>query len=276
VEILTRAQAFFAENGRAIDRARIAFHFAGGPRDAVADALAAYQNADGGFGHALEVDIAAPASNPFATELALLICLQAGIPREHPLLQRAAAHLEATQEEDGGWRFAPEVYEHELAPWFQGWEWPNLNPACSLEALLRELGLGSAQLHERVAAMFARMADVRHVATGEFYDVRPYAYYFLPDGEQPQRELYLAGVLWWQIRQHLAGTVADAGHFFDYVRGPETYTGRHLPAAIRDHWLDALVAEQQPDGGWPTPYNPGWRGWVTVQNLLVLRAFGRV
>ncbi|HEY7983888.1 MAG TPA: hypothetical protein VID73_06955, partial [Ktedonobacterales bacterium] len=190
--------------------------------------------------------------------------------------QRAAAYLEATQEEDGGWRFAPEIYAHELAPWFQGWEWPNLNPACPLAALLRELGLGSERLHQRVEGMFVRMADVRQVATGEFYDVRPYAYYFLPEGAHPQRELYLAGVLWWLIRQHLAGTVADAGHFFDYVRGPATYTGRLLPAAIRDHWLDALAAEQQPDGGWPTPYNPAWRGWVTVQNLLVLRAFGRV
>jgi hypothetical protein len=37
-----------------------------------------------------------------------------------------------------------------------------------------------------------------------------------------------------------------------------------------------LAAEQQEDGGWPTPYNPNWRGWVTVQNLLVLRAFGKI
>src|SRR5205807_2501588 len=149
VETLTRAQAFFADNGRPIDRARFAYHFAGGPRDAVASALETYQNEDGGFGHALEVDISAPASNPFATELGLLTCLQAGIPREHPLLQRATAYLEATQEEDGGWRFTPAVYEHELAPWFQGWDWPNLNPACSLAALLRELGLGSERLHQR-------------------------------------------------------------------------------------------------------------------------------
>jgi hypothetical protein len=276
VDILTRAAAYFAANGRAIDRAHFAYHFASGPRDGVAEALAAYQNEDGGFGHALEVDIAAPASNPFATELALRICLQAGIPNLHPLLQRAAAYLEETQGEDGGWRFAPEVYEHELAPWFRAWEWPNLNPATSLAAVLRELGLGSERLHQRVEGLFAKMADVRQVATGEFYDVRPYAYYFLPEGAHPQRELYLAGVLWWLIRQHSAGTVEDAGHFFDYVRGPATYTGRLLPGTIRDHWLEALVAEQQPDGGWPTPYNAAWRGWVTVQNLLVLRAFGRV
>jgi hypothetical protein len=276
VDILTHAADYFTANGRAIDRARFAYHFADGPRAAVVDALGQYQNDDGGFGHALEVDIAAPVSNPFATELALLICLQAGIEREEPLLLRTVAYLEATQEEDGGWRFAPEVYAHELAPWFQGWEWPNLNPACSLAAQLRELGLGSEQLHQRVEGLFARLADVRQVATGEYYDVRPYAYYFLPEGGHPQRELYLAGVLWWLIRQHLAGTVADAGHFFDYVREPQTYTGRLLPAAIREHWLEALVAEQQPDGGWPTPYNPAWRGWVTVQNLLVLRAFGRV
>lgn len=39
----------------------------------------------------------------FATELALLICLQAEVPREHPLLARAVAHLEESQDGDGGW-----------------------------------------------------------------------------------------------------------------------------------------------------------------------------
>jgi hypothetical protein len=49
-----------------------------------------------------------------------------------------------------------------------------------------------------------------------------------------------------------------------------------LPAHILKRRLDMLEAEQQADGGWPTPYNEGWRGWFTDQNLLILRAFGRI
>ena len=142
MDMLAKAQQFFQQHGRDIDQALWAYHFGTQPLEHLLAILARYQNPDGGF-HGLEVDIKAPDSNPFATELALLICLQANAPREHPLLQKAVAYLEQTQEENGNWRFAPGVYEHELAPWFQGWEWPNLNPTCTIAGLLKELGLGS-------------------------------------------------------------------------------------------------------------------------------------
>jgi hypothetical protein len=48
-------------------------------------------------------------------------------------------------------------------------------------------------------------------------------------------------------------------------------------------YLDALVAAQQPDGGWTfnfPDWNPmtglEWRGWTTVEALLTLRAYGRL
>src|SRR5947209_5851471 len=139
MDTITRANHFFQHHGRAIDQARFAYHFGSEhSQEALLEALSQYQNSDGGFGHALEVDIKAPDSNPFATELALLICLQAHIPHPHPLLQGAVEYLERTQEETGNWRFSAEIYQHELAPWFQGWQWPNLNPACPLAGLLKE------------------------------------------------------------------------------------------------------------------------------------------
>lgn len=41
-----------------------------GSPDAVLDALRRYQNPDGGLGRGLEIDIASPASNPFAGRIA--------------------------------------------------------------------------------------------------------------------------------------------------------------------------------------------------------------
>lgn len=276
MDAVGRARDFFANQGRAIDRARFAHHFDGGSLEAMLAALAGHQNDDGGFGRGLEPDIAAPESNPFATELALTICLQADVPRDHPLLARTVAYLEASQDPAGDWRFVPAIYAHPLAPWFQGWEFPNLNPACTTAGLLRDLGLGSAALHGSVAALFDRLARPDDLVTGDFYGVRPYAYYFLADQQHPQRDLYRAGVLWWLIRQHVEGTSPDAGHFFEYARTPHTFAGRLLPAAIVAAQLDRLQAEQADDGGWPSPYNEAWRGWVTVQSLLTLRAFGRL
>ena len=273
--ILDSASAFFQTNGRDIDQARFAYHFQGGSQEDLLTALAHYQNPDGGF-FGLEVDIKAPVSNPFATELALTICQQAGVLRHHPALQATVRYLESTQAADGTWRFAPEVYEHALAPWFQGWEWPNLNPACSLVGLLKMMGLGSDALHAGVEHAFTQFARPQDVAEGEFYAVRPYTTYFLPEWQHPQREFYLAGVLWWIVRQELKQTFDDSDHFFAYVRDPQTDTARLLPPTMIAARLDQLAADQAEDGGWPSPYDAGWRGWTTMQALLVLRAFGRV
>lgn len=273
---LERAGAFLAAHGRPLDQARYALHFRAGSAEEVLAALARYQNADGGFGHGLEPDIAAPESNPFATELALAICHEVRAAREHPLLEHAVAYLEATQDDDGGWRFSAAVATQPMAPWFAGWTWPNLNPACVIAGWLRALGLGSPRLHARVEQLFVAHAQAADLATGAFYAVRPYAGYFLLASEHPRRELYLAGILWWVIRAHLAGDLPSAGHFFAYVPDPQSYTGRHMPAAILAEQLDRLEAEQADDGGWPTPYGEHWRSATTIQNLLTLRAFGRI
>lgn len=275
MDILAKAQQFFQHNSRDIDQAQWAYHFGKQPLDHLLAVLARYQNPDGGF-HGLEVDIKAPDSNPFATELALHICLQAHVPREHPMLQKVVTYLEQTQEEIGNWRFAPAIYHHELAPWFQGWQWPNLNPSCTIAGLLKELGLESEALHARVERLFAQLARADDLISEEFYSVRPYAYYFLPEWNHPQRELYLSGVLWWLIRQHIGGKDLDSNHFFAYIRHPQTYTARHLPETILREQLNRMEAEQEEDGGWPTPYDANWRGWASIQNLLVLRAFGRI
>jgi hypothetical protein len=275
VDVLRRAGTFLKAQGRTLDRARFEYHFGEGSKEQMIAALAQYQNADGGFGNALEPDISAPDSNPFATELALLICIQAGIPGNHALLRRTVSYLEATQHEDGDWRFVPGVYEHELAPWFAAWEWPSLNPACTTAGLLRELDLGSVELHGRVETLFNRLAKAEDCISGGFYGVRPYAFYFNQNRTHPQRELYISGVLWWLIRQHVEGADIDGGHYFEYARTPETWVGHNLPGAIAQERLDRMLAEQQDDGGWPTPYDAAWRGWTTMQNLLILRAWGR-
>jgi hypothetical protein len=274
-EQVARAHAFLAASGRAIDRARYAAHFEGGSQTDMLDALAQYQNADGGFGQGLEVDISAPESNPFATELALTACLWADVPSDAPLLQRAAGYLERTQTPDGDWRFSDAVLAHDIAPWFAHWEWPNLNPACTTAGLARQLGIGSDLLQERAAALFERLANIDAIADADFYGVRPYAYYFLADTPHPQREQYLDAVAAWLLQQHHDNT-QDGNHFFEYIRTPSSPVAQRLPEAVLDERLDRMAAEQADDGGWPSPYNAAWRPWVTTQNLLVLQAFGRI
>lgn len=273
MDAISRAGSFFEFHGRDIDRARFAYHFGSGTLDELMEVVARYQNSDGGF-RGLEVDIAAPVSNPFATELALQICIEADVPRTQPVLSRTVTYLEETQHPDGDWRFSPEVYQHDLAPWFAGWTWPTLNPSATTAGLLRRLQLGSEQLHARVEELFQRLADPRDLLSDQYYAVRPYALYFMPNWHHSDRELYASGVVWWLLRAE--ETIPDAEHFLEYVGGPDTFVGATLPRRVLSRQLDRLEGEQAEDGGWPSPYSEGWRGWVTMNALLHLKAFGRV
>ena len=55
-----RARTFVMEQGREMDRRLLSFHFDDGPRAAVLEELANYQNEDGGFGRGLEPDVQMP------------------------------------------------------------------------------------------------------------------------------------------------------------------------------------------------------------------------
>jgi hypothetical protein len=273
--IVQRGGEFLRAHGRDIDQALFDCTFG---KCSTADAmavLARYQNPDGGF-FGLEVDIKAPQSNPFATELALVAMRWLSIPRDHPLLLRTLGFLETTQLDDGTWRFTPEIYQHELAPWFQGWQWPNLNPSCTLAGLLKQFGVGSERLHNRVSGLFDRLAKPEDLLSGEYYSVRPYPYYFLTGWDFPQSEFYRYGVVWWLVRAHLNNPDLDASHWMDCAPMPRSSIAQRLPASILNEKLSQLAAEQSADGGWPTPYDPAWRSWNTVVNLHVLRAYGKV
>lgn len=277
-QILEEARTFVARRGRDIDRARFAYHFGDGSLDELLDALGRYQNDDGGFGRDLEPDIRGQASNPFATELALTVCLWAGAPSDHPLLERTLEYLERTQSEDGDWRFSYEARAGQMAPWFAAWEFPNPNPGCTTAGLLRSLGLGSQRLHARSRQLFDRLANPKDLIAGGFYGARPYAMYFLPESSEPHPEgdFYRYGVAWWLIRSDVEGTIDDSGHFFEYLRTPDSSLARMIPEPILERRLDLLESERADDGGWPVAYGDAWRPWQTVQNLLVLRAFGRI
>ena len=61
-----RAIAFVRAHGRPLDKARLEYHLYGGCAAAVAGALSAFQNPDGGF-RLLEMDLWTDASSPLCT-----------------------------------------------------------------------------------------------------------------------------------------------------------------------------------------------------------------
>ncbi len=242
----------------------------GADPQAVVDALAAYRNPDGGFGRGLEVDIGAPDSNPFAMRLALSYLRD--IPRDvgAELRHGAALWLVENQAADGDWHLSEASKSGKLAPWFGDWTFPSLNPACCLAGLATALDLATAEMLERVDALFRDQASMDKVRTGEFYDLVPYVEYSLT-GALPQEYLHALGetIARWASEDRFE----DAEHFFNLAFGGCGELAARIPAGIVEGYVERSVTEQQDDGGWPSPYDPAWRPAATVG---VLRALARV
>ena len=270
---IDRALTFLDREGRPVDAAwcRVATGN-GGDRDAALAELAAFQNPDGGFGHRLEPDIAAPESNPFAARIALQICRAVDAPPHAPLVRHLLEWLTESQDDDGGWRFVPVISDHALAPWFAGWTWPSLNPSLDLAGYVARLGLDAPDLQRRTLRLFGTLASVQTIEKDGFYNILPFAEY-TPWVEHPDHDAYLAAL----IRQIAAaaegGDYEDAGHFFEHVGPPDGPIAGQLSPDLISAQLDRLMAEQQADGGWPTPYDVAWRSWTTACNAATLAAW---
>ncbi|MDP8909566.1 MAG: hypothetical protein M3N47_10735 [Chloroflexota bacterium] len=268
-QTVERGVAYLDQQGYALGTAWVRHLWHDAPADAVIDALAAYQYEDGGFGNGLEVDIKAPVSNPFAARLAMTVLVTLREPSLGPVVDGLDRWLTTTQHADGDWHFAPEIYQHGLAPWFAGWTFPSLNPACCLAGLAARLGLGSDEMQARVRRLFDEKASLDEARTGEFYNLLPYLEY-LAGVDHPDRDQYLDALAANITATAERGGYADAGHFFEHAHGGGPDLLRRLPTSLIQAQTERLLAEPEEDGGWPSPYDPAWRPWATAANLALL------
>jgi len=119
-DAFSRAHHFLATQGRPVDRAIFEHRFASGPAEAVIRTLSEYQNADGGFGRALESDVRTPTSSALATSIGLRILADLGLPPDHPSITRAVRHLrDALDPDEHVWPIIPpDANDSPHAPWW--------------------------------------------------------------------------------------------------------------------------------------------------------------
>ena len=145
------AADFLAGYARVLDRRMFQRLFAGGGAAPVRDAIAAYRNDDGGFGHALEPDCRAAASQPAAVEMALRLMDAADAWDEH-LVKDACDWLVTIAPSAGGATFVlPTVSQGPHAPW---WVPAEGNPASPIQT-----GQIAGLLYARVRAPVAGRRD---------------------------------------------------------------------------------------------------------------------
>jgi len=267
--LIDPALQFLTAPKHSLGKVIVEHHWRGAPSDAVLDALAAYQNEDGGFGRELEVDIKAPVSNAFAARLAMHILLDLRQVPKSAVVDSLGEWLQREQHDDGDWHFTREVYDAPLPPWFANWTFPSLNPACCVGGLATRLGISTPEMQERIAPLFARLATLEEARSGDFYNLLPYVEY-VPTAGLDDRDTWLDAVATNIITTVHKGGYADAGHFFEHALGGGSALAGRLPAELLTRFADDLIAEQEPDGGWRTPYDPAWRPSQTAAALSTL------
>lgn len=119
-EAFDKAKGFINAHARPLEQALFVFYLNDGPQEAVLDALAGFQNEDGGFGHALEPDIRLPNSSPMVTTIAFQVMRDVGVSADHEMVKKGIQFLLDTYDADlGRWnQVPPAVNDHHRAPWW--------------------------------------------------------------------------------------------------------------------------------------------------------------
>jgi hypothetical protein len=281
---LTLAQDFVWRNARLLERQFFAYLFANGSRKAVLSALCAYQNADGGFGNALEPDKRCPTSQPVDVEFAFHVLDTLG-NFDDAMVSRACGFLASITTREGGIPFAlPSVMEYPRAPWWKADNNPpaSLNPTASIVGLLLKHKVKHPWVDSATAFCWRAIAESD---TRQFHDLMPMIAFleYAPDRSQAEREL-----------NRIAERIVEPGMMtletdvegyvkypLDWAPTPSSFCRRLFSTQVIETHLRALAARQQEDGGWPINWEAisptvalEWRGIVTLRSLQVLRAYG--
>ena len=280
------AAAFVAANARVLDRRRFQRLFEDGPTAPVRDAVAAYRNDDGGFGHALEPDCRAPGSQPAAAEMALRVLDEADAWDEG-LVRGACGWLTAVAPAEGGAAFVePTLSGWPHAPWWV--------PEEGHPASLIATGMIAGTLHARAVShpwldgatevMWNRIGTLTETSGYEMFGVLRFLQH-VPDRDRAREAFARVGPL--LIEQNLVALDPEASGevhgVLDFAPEPDSLARSLFDDVTVKAHLDHLAQAQRDDGGWTfnwPAWSPAaeldWRGFLTVDALRVLRANARV
>ena len=292
---LAAAEAFVREKGRPLDAALLDLTRGRGSADAVLAALVGFQNADGGFGHGLEPDLASPASSAIATSIGLRIQTHLETPARRPTVVAAIDWLAgALDREAGVWPIVGQ--DVELAPHAPWWNWSanlaadwngfRFNPTAEILAhLYRFRDQAPADLLACAeTGLRQTLADTTQIENA--YDLKCAIRLAESDGLPADLARSLEGLVRRSIAAH--DPADEHASPFDAAPTPASPFADLVDGQIEPA-LTALIAAQAEDGGW-TPFwdwsfvdakawakaKADWRGQLTRDALEVLLAYGRV
>lgn len=300
-----RARAFIYRNARPLDLARWQNRFEDGERSAVLDALAAYQNPDGGFGHGIEADFLNPHSTPIGTWAATEILYEINMQDVyHPLIDGILRYLDSGADFDPAqWQWLNTVPGNNAYPHAAWWEYRGesdftYNPTAALAGFAIRFAAPDSALYAK-ACEIARAALAwleEHVPFQEEHVTRCFIrlYEYLEDADADVLPMdRLEELLRVQVKACICPD--ESRWFSEYVPRPSRFiTGRtsmfyRLCPALAERESELIADQQLPDGSWPVAWRWGtdapaeeaislnwWRSAIILENMAYLNAFGKV
>jgi hypothetical protein len=278
------AKQFILTHARLLERLLFSVKFEGADPAAVGHLIAAYQNQDGGLGHALEPDLRCAESQPLFIEVGLSALHEAGW-RDPKLALSICGYLESVSDPSG---LVPANLPSSLASPHAG-HWstagaPSLNPTAGICGLLHDQGIQHPWL-ERATERCCQLLMGEPPKEAHTLVSATHLVEHLPDRSLAE-----------QIFTRLAAALPEASFFipFAHIQG-YGLTPLHFAPSPGSRWrkiftdeqinghLQELLSRQQPDGGWPITWEPPgsaavceWRGRGTYEALTTLAAYGLV
>lgn len=278
------ARTFLLTQARLLERLLFSVKFEHADPAAVGRLISAYQNPDGGLGHALEPDARCPESQPIFIEAGLIALQDAGCRDEHLALS-ICSFLESVSDPNGLVPFIlPNALASPHAPHMSSAGGPDLNPTAGICGLLHYQGIRHPWL-ERATQRCCQLLLEEPPKEAHTLLSATRLVDHLPDSWMAER-----------IAEQIAVSLPGAQFFIPFapVRA-YGMTPLHFAPTPASRWrrlftneqiqghLDDLLSKQQPDGGWPISWEaPGpaavceWRGRWTYEAVSALAAYGRM
>lgn len=289
-----KAIKFVLENARPLELAVYKHFFEHKSNQAVIDELSKFQNADGGFGHALEPDFFNPNSSPIATNDAIITLSRVNaLDRNSDIVKGIVKYLESHDsfnEDKKRWLFAIDSnknYPHAI--WWEkkGDGISKFNPSISLAAFITCYGNRTYLYDEIIKESFEYLQNGGDIS-GDDINCYLLAYELL--NQNSINDIIDINVFKDLLCKAIENCICKDTEKYgtEYVPMPSViFTGRHLEF-ITPEIKPLITAEkdilgklQMEDGGfditwkWYTPYpdeyeqaRAWWRPRITIEKLL--------
>ncbi|WP_336771316.1 hypothetical protein [Paenibacillus sp. MMO-58] len=280
------AAAFIWKNGRLLERRLFELFFLNGSANRVVDALKAYQNEDGGFGHALEPDVRAPESQPLFIEFGLRTLYEANI-KEPELAGQLCKYVENNADLQAG---IPTITASSsnyprAAHWnYPSSDQPSFSRLTGLVGLLNWQGIHNPWLEQAVGIC------LNDISSSHYEDSHTIITAFCLLESLPQTvevnklfaklsdELFKANYFCLEAPPQSYGLTP-----LDFAPASDSYCRRIFSDAVIDAHLNVLESEQAQDGGWKIQWEPPsemarleWRAYKTLKSLITLKSYNRI